>query len=101
MGEEGCRRLRCARRGARASFLPGSGGSNGIVWPPRLRKLRPPGWLRAGITFVGTPDPRKSGVRDASTARAYALALRFGMIMPSGIAAIERFRITSRIDGRA
>ena len=25
MGEEGCHRLRCARRGARASFLPGSG----------------------------------------------------------------------------
>src|SRR5258708_36440897 len=23
MGEEGCHRLRCARRGARASFLPG------------------------------------------------------------------------------
>src|SRR5579864_1979737 len=39
MGEEGCHRLRCARRGARASFLPGSEGSNGIVWPPRLRKM--------------------------------------------------------------
>src|SRR6266699_3618569 len=25
MGEEGCHRLRCGRRGARASFLPGSG----------------------------------------------------------------------------
>ena len=35
MGEEGCHRLRCGRRGARASFLPGAGGSNGIVWPPR------------------------------------------------------------------
>src|SRR5258706_9277177 len=35
MGEEGCHRLRCARRGARASFLPGSEGSNGIVWPQR------------------------------------------------------------------
>src|SRR5258707_11160447 len=25
MGEEGCHRLRCGRRGSRASFLPGSG----------------------------------------------------------------------------
>src|ERR1700676_5331904 len=33
MGEEGCHRLRCGRRGARASFLPGSGESNGIVSP--------------------------------------------------------------------
>src|SRR6516162_4487837 len=29
MGEEGCHRLRCARRGARASFLPGSGTRTG------------------------------------------------------------------------
>src|SRR4029077_13670111 len=33
MGEEGCHRLRCGRRGARASFLPGSEGSNEIVSP--------------------------------------------------------------------
>src|SRR5947208_13478359 len=39
VGEEGRHRLRCARRSARASFLPGSGGSNGIVWPPRLRNV--------------------------------------------------------------
>src|SRR5260370_19870730 len=32
MGEEGCHRLRCGRRGARASFLSGSGESNGRVW---------------------------------------------------------------------
>src|SRR5712692_6090700 len=35
MGEEACHRLRCGRRGARASFLPGPEGSNEIVWPPR------------------------------------------------------------------
>ena len=29
---QGRHRLRCGRRGARASFLPGSGGSNEIVW---------------------------------------------------------------------
>src|SRR5260221_6720976 len=39
MGEEGCHHLRCARRGARASFLPGPEGGNGIVWPPRLRNM--------------------------------------------------------------
>jgi hypothetical protein len=39
MGEEGCHHLRCARRGARASFLSGPEGSNGIVWPPRLRNM--------------------------------------------------------------
>src|SRR5438093_10417587 len=35
MGEEGCHHLRCARRSAGASFLPGPEGSNGIVWTQR------------------------------------------------------------------
>src|SRR6516225_391860 len=44
MGEEGCHRLRCARRGARASFLPGSGITTGesksTTWPPQPRNMR-------------------------------------------------------------
>ena len=37
--KQGRHRLRCGGRGARASFLPGPGGSNGIVWPPRPRNM--------------------------------------------------------------
>ena len=40
VGAQGSHLMRCAGRGARASFLPGAGGSNGIVWPPRLRNMR-------------------------------------------------------------
>src|SRR5262245_45259102 len=40
VGAQGCHLLRCGGRGARASFLPGPEGSNGIVWPPRLRNMR-------------------------------------------------------------
>ena len=33
VGAQGRHLMRCGRRGARASFLPGSGGTNGIVSP--------------------------------------------------------------------
>ena len=36
VGAQGCYLLRCGGRGARTSILPGSGGSNGIVWPDAI-----------------------------------------------------------------
>ncbi len=39
VGAQGCHHLRCGGRGARASFLPGSGGSNGIARCPEVHVL--------------------------------------------------------------
>ena len=39
--KEGCHRLRCSRRGARAPFLPGSGENNGIVSPAATSEYAP------------------------------------------------------------
>jgi hypothetical protein len=41
MGEEGCHRLRCGRRGARASILPRPEGSKEIVSPAATSEYAP------------------------------------------------------------
>ena len=58
-------RLRCPRRGARAPFLPGSEGSNGIVGSPRLRNLRrnDSGLKGASARLCRRLPPREEGRR--------------------------------------
>src|SRR6266851_2554448 len=61
MGEEGCHRLRCARRGARASFLPGSG--------TRTRRKR--------VNNLATAAPEHTRLSDEMNGAGTTLCCRF------------------------
>src|SRR5580698_9513557 len=57
MGEEGCHRLRCARRGARTSFLPGSGTHMSNQLTRRDFAIRTAGFGLAGFGLITALAP--------------------------------------------
>ena len=98
MGEEGCHRLRCGRRGTRASFLPGSGTQrkqvNNLARPRNTRPgKREHSW--------GIPSPRSGGIIDLEENREIIYGAQWftGKILsrkeldPSGQFPRTRFRL--------
>src|ERR1700689_1007062 len=84
MGEEGRHRMRCGRRGARASFLPGSGESNKIFSLAATSKYSPASTIEGGTM---QRELRSTQMRNQMSKTISAIAIEsFALLLGLGTA---------------
>src|SRR5580698_1974598 len=89
MGEEGCHRLRCARRGARTSFLPGSGTHMSNRLTRRDFAIRTAGF---GLAMTLAPAATLADAEQASRSETSpAVADPYSLVDPELLPVLKQF----------